>query len=86
MGVLVASAAGQDPSSEEILAPSIFPVGYNWQTTLPTAPTGLPASDGTFLYIPLRNDQFVAVSRFDGMVKWTVEQQVDFGVLHGVGL
>tara|TARA_B100000929_G_scaffold275606_1_gene249626 strand:- start:417 stop:2048 length:1632 start_codon:yes stop_codon:yes gene_type:complete len=78
MGVLVASAAGQDPSSEEILAPSIFPVGYNWQTTLPTAPTGLPASDETFLYIPLRNDQFVAVSRFDGIVQWAVEQQVDF--------
>ena len=78
MGVLVASAAGQDSSSEEILAPSIFPVGYNWQTTLPAAPTGLPASDGTYLYVPLRNDQFVAVSRFDGTVQWAVEQQVDF--------
>ena len=78
MGVLVVSAAGQDSSSEEILSPSIFPVVYNWQTTLPAAPTGLPASDGTYLYVPLRNDQFVAVSRFDGSVQWAVEQQVDF--------
>ena len=78
MAVLAASAIGQDSSPEEILAPSIFPVGYNWQTTLPAAPAGLPAGDETFLYIPLRNDQFVAVSRFDGIVQWTVEQQVDF--------
>ena len=77
VGVIATSAAAQVTSSE-IIPPSIFPVGHNWHTTLPTTPNGDPAADETYLYVPLRNDQLAAVSLLDGIIQWVIEQPVDF--------
>ena len=42
-----------------------------WTATLDAAPSAGGASDGASIYVPLRSEKVVALSRVDGRVVWT---------------
>ncbi len=72
----VATLAAQTES--ETPTPSIFPLGPEWVSMLPAPPALAPTTDGSYLYVPLRNGLLAAVFVGDGVLQWIVEQASDF--------
>lgn len=68
----VATLGAQTPT------PSIFPLGSEWVSMLPAPPALAPTTDGSYLYVPLRNGLLAAVFVGDGVLQWIVEQNSDF--------
>ena len=71
---ILASAAVQPDSP----IPSIFPLTPRWTATLSAPPSHPPVSDGSYLYVPLREGLLAAVFTLDGVVQWVVDQPTDF--------
>ncbi|MEQ1761181.1 MAG: PQQ-binding-like beta-propeller repeat protein, partial [Vicinamibacterales bacterium] len=60
----------QDKDATE-LQTRLMPAEPAWTVTLDAAPSAGGANDGASIYVPLRSEKVVALSRVDGRVVWT---------------
>ena len=72
---ILATAAAAQPDPP---VPSIFPLTPRWTSTLSAPPSHPPVSDGSYLYVPLREGLLACVFTIDGVVQWVVDQPTDF--------
>lgn len=63
-----------------------FPLHVIWSATLPDAPAFAPAFDADHVYVPLRNNQLVALTLGDGKTAWSVECPMTASPAAGDGL
>jgi outer membrane protein assembly factor BamB len=60
-----------------------FPLQVKWSAALPAAPAFAPAFDDTYVYIPLRTNEVVALKLEDGTKIWSVECPITAAVAAG---